>query len=285
MDGRAESIYEGLLRMLHVACGVPVEPQYVVLDGTRQHRGARATSGSSATNRLPEYDGADSSPAPTAASRSPSSRPDPRRGFERRGYTEEDVLLGAMSILRDADRALGPTARPGADPGVARPAARLAVLRRWSTAAAARLGLDGRKRGTDAPLTAGSVDMFRVFRPFSRRSCRIGSQAMTSWIIGSQSAHSCSPGRRSRVTSTPAAVASSAKRSVPGSSGSSVPHPRYSGGTPDGCCSSAKRSSSSVTVPPKTRSEEVAAFGQEHQRPQVERRRRARRPRRTARDG
>jgi hypothetical protein len=80
MDGRAESIYEGLLRILHRVCQVAVEPQYVVLDEAGD----------------------------------PVARTDLRRvgrisdaGFERRGYTKEDVLVGALSILRDADRALG----------------------------------------------------------------------------------------------------------------------------------------------------------------------------------
>jgi hypothetical protein len=111
MDGRAESIYEGLLRMLHEACEVPVEPQYVVLDG-KGDVVARADLRIVGTNRLPEYDGADHLPRR-------QQRRDLRRagrisdvGFERRGYTMEDVLLGAMSILRDADRALGRPHQP-----------------------------------------------------------------------------------------------------------------------------------------------------------------------------
>jgi hypothetical protein len=106
MDHRAESIYEGLLRMLHVTCGVPVEPQYVVLDELGAPV-ARADLRIIGTNRLPEYDGSDHLLRP-------QQRRDLRRagrisdaGFERRGYTKEDVLFGGISILRDADRALG----------------------------------------------------------------------------------------------------------------------------------------------------------------------------------
>ncbi len=106
MDPRAESIYEGLLRMLHVTCGVPVEPQYVVLDAFGAPI-ARADLRILGTNRLPEYDGSDHLPRR-------QQRSDLRRagrisdaGFERRGYTKEDVLVGGISILRDADRALG----------------------------------------------------------------------------------------------------------------------------------------------------------------------------------
>ncbi len=106
MDGRAESIYEGLLRILHRVCQVAVEPQYVVLDEAGDPV-ARTDLRILGTNRLPEYDGSDH------LSRRQQRR-DLRRvgrisdaGFERRGYTKEDVLVGALSILRDADRALG----------------------------------------------------------------------------------------------------------------------------------------------------------------------------------
>jgi len=106
MDGRAESIYEGLLRMLHVACGVAVEPQYVVR-GPHGDVTARADLRILGTRRLPEYDGEDHL-------RRARQRQDLRRagrisdaGFERRGYTKEDVLFAGSTILRDADRALG----------------------------------------------------------------------------------------------------------------------------------------------------------------------------------
>ncbi len=112
MDGRAESIYEGLLRMLHVVSDVAVEPQYVVRDPDGEPV-ARADLRIVGTGRLPEYDGADH----LGRRR---QRLDLRRagriadaGFERRGYTREDVLFGAASILRDADRALGLPHRPG----------------------------------------------------------------------------------------------------------------------------------------------------------------------------
>jgi hypothetical protein len=111
MDGRAESIYEGLLRILHRSCGVPVEPQYVVLDAFG-HTVAQADLRIVGTNRLPEYDGADH----LARRR---QRRDLRRagrisdvGFERRGYTMEDVLFASISILRDADRAMGRPHQP-----------------------------------------------------------------------------------------------------------------------------------------------------------------------------
>ena len=106
MDGRPESIYEVLLRMLHRICDVAVEPQYVVVDEAGDPV-ARADLRILGTNRLPEYDGSDHL-------QRRQQRRDLRRvgrisdaGFERRGYTKEDVLFGGLSILRDADRALG----------------------------------------------------------------------------------------------------------------------------------------------------------------------------------
>lgn len=105
MDPRAESIYEGLLRMLHAVCDIPVQSQFAVLDDGQIT--ARADLRITGTNRLAEYDGADH-----LGRR--QQRKDLRRearisdaGYERRGYTKEDVLFAGIGILRDADRALG----------------------------------------------------------------------------------------------------------------------------------------------------------------------------------
>lgn len=111
MNERAESIFEGALRILHVVCQVPVEVQYVVTDDHGDEV-ARADLRIIGTNRLPEYDGGDH-----LGRR--QQRRDLRRtgrisdaGFERRGYTMEDVLFSAARVLRDADRALGRPHRP-----------------------------------------------------------------------------------------------------------------------------------------------------------------------------
>ena len=55
-DGRSESPWESLRRVLHVVCGVPVEPQFVLLDdhGVFVARGDLRISG---TTTLHEYDG------------------------------------------------------------------------------------------------------------------------------------------------------------------------------------------------------------------------------------
>lgn len=106
MDDRAESIFEGLLRMLHRCCGIDVEPQHVVVaeDGSVVARGDLLLVG---TRMLHELDG--------GHHRSPSEqRQDLRRhrrlltvGYERRGFTAQDVLLAPIGILRDADATIG----------------------------------------------------------------------------------------------------------------------------------------------------------------------------------
>jgi very-short-patch-repair endonuclease len=106
MNGKAESIYEGLLRMLHLVCGVEVEPQVDVI-GSHGDVVARGDLILVGTRTLHEYDGEDHLPRAR-------QRRDLRRvrrlmsaGYQRRGFVREDVLFGGMGILRDADAAVG----------------------------------------------------------------------------------------------------------------------------------------------------------------------------------
>ncbi len=106
MTGQAESIYEGLLRMVHVVSGIEVVPQHVArtADGAFVARGDLLLAG---TRTFHEYDG--------GHHRSPGQHEaDLRRdrrlmeiGYHRRGYTSSDVLACAIGILRDADRTIG----------------------------------------------------------------------------------------------------------------------------------------------------------------------------------
>lgn len=106
VDGRSESPWESMLRILHVSCGIPVEPQHVVYDraGGFVARGDLWIVG---TRTLHEYDGAHH-----------LTRPQQRRDLQRsgriddvdwsrRGFTKEDVLHQGINILRAADSALG----------------------------------------------------------------------------------------------------------------------------------------------------------------------------------
>jgi hypothetical protein len=56
-DGRSESVFETLLRLLHVSCGIEVEPQRVVVD-ERDGFVARGDLWLVGTTTLHEYDGA-----------------------------------------------------------------------------------------------------------------------------------------------------------------------------------------------------------------------------------
>ncbi len=109
-DGRSESAWESVLRMLHVVCDIGVEPQYVL-----RHAGAFVARGDLwlvGTRALHEYDG--------AVHRTPSQHRDDlvrdRRildaGWSRRAYTSREVLAQPSAILREADAALGREHRP-----------------------------------------------------------------------------------------------------------------------------------------------------------------------------
>lgn len=105
-DPRAESIYEVLLRVLHVVCGIDVVPQDEAFDeaGGFLARGDLRIVG---TRVFHEYDGADH----LERRRQRKDRKRDRRlghsEWVRRGYTKEDVLFQAVSILKDADAAVG----------------------------------------------------------------------------------------------------------------------------------------------------------------------------------
>lgn len=105
-DGRSESAFETLLRMLHRACGVRVEPQ-VVLRADDGSFIAKADLLIVGTTTLQEYDGADHR-------EQKRYRKDRRRdsrlaggGYTRHGWVSEDVLTKSVAILREADAAIG----------------------------------------------------------------------------------------------------------------------------------------------------------------------------------
>lgn len=110
-DGRSESAWETLLRILHQVCGVPVEPQLVIEDeaGSFVARGDLHLIG---TTTIHEYDGAEH--RKKARHRKDLAR-ERRIGnvvWTRRGYTDVEVLHQGIAILRDADRSLGRLHRP-----------------------------------------------------------------------------------------------------------------------------------------------------------------------------
>jgi very-short-patch-repair endonuclease len=110
-DGRSESAWESMLRMLHEACGVPVEPQYVVRDAAGSFV-ARADLWIKGTRTLHEYDGDDHLTAHRRRKDLGRDRRLDRVQWTRHGYTSHEVLKQAVSVLRDADRSLGRPHRP-----------------------------------------------------------------------------------------------------------------------------------------------------------------------------
>jgi hypothetical protein len=105
-DARSESVYETLLRLLHVSCGIDVVPQFEVYDadGVLVARGDLWLRG---TNGLHEYDGDEHEvPARRVKDRRRDRRLE-KAGYLRRGYTAGDVLFRPVTVLQDADRSLG----------------------------------------------------------------------------------------------------------------------------------------------------------------------------------
>ena len=112
MDGRSESAWESLLRVMHRACGVPVVPQHVVRDGAGAFV-ARGDLWIVGSRMLHEYDGAGHREAGEFARGLDRDRRLLAAGWSRRGYTAPDLVLHPERILREADATLG--RRPRAD--------------------------------------------------------------------------------------------------------------------------------------------------------------------------
>jgi hypothetical protein len=106
VDGRAQSLWESLLRLLHVVCDVEVEPQWMLVDPDGVVV-AEADLWVVGTKALHEFDGDEHEKAPRRVRDRRRDRRVDRQGFVRRGYTGGDVILRAVTILEDADRSLG----------------------------------------------------------------------------------------------------------------------------------------------------------------------------------
>ncbi|WP_127480092.1 hypothetical protein [Nocardioides pantholopis] len=111
-DGRAESPWETLLRLLHVVSGIGVEPQRVLRDEDGAFV-ARADLLLTGSRVLHEYDGAQHLERAEQRRDLERDRRLERAGYRRHGYTREDVLHQGVLILRDADAAVGRPHDPG----------------------------------------------------------------------------------------------------------------------------------------------------------------------------
>lgn len=106
VDAGAESWWESMLRMMHVACGAVVESQVDLYDahGTWIARADLLIVG---TQSLAEYDGEHHR---DVAQHADDLRRDRRlhgSDYIRRGYVAADLLRRPVEVLRDIDRALG----------------------------------------------------------------------------------------------------------------------------------------------------------------------------------
>lgn len=111
-DARAESAWETILRLFHVACEIPVEPQYEVRgpDGELIARGDLRIAG---TRVLHEYDGAVHRDRQQHQVDLARERGLGNIRWTRRGYTARTILRQPLQILREADDALGREHDPG----------------------------------------------------------------------------------------------------------------------------------------------------------------------------
>ena len=105
-DERSESVFETLLRLLHVWCGIDVLPQHDVVDSNGVLV-ARVDLWLIGTTSAHEYDGDEHEIAPRRVKDRRRDRRLDKAGIVRRGYTSGDVLHRPVTILEDADRAVG----------------------------------------------------------------------------------------------------------------------------------------------------------------------------------
>jgi hypothetical protein len=106
VDAGAESLWESLLRLLHVVCEIEVETQWTLTDADGVVV-ATADLWLVGTTALHEYDGDEHEKAPRRVVDRRRDRRVDRIGYVRRGFTSGDVLYRPVTILEDADRSLG----------------------------------------------------------------------------------------------------------------------------------------------------------------------------------
>lgn len=110
-DGRSESAWETVLREFHRMVDVPVTPQFEVRDrlGRFVARGDLRLDG---VRVLHEYDGHHHLEVERQRADLRRQRRLLEAGWDRRGYTSDDLLHRAVTVLRDADLSLGRTHDP-----------------------------------------------------------------------------------------------------------------------------------------------------------------------------
>ncbi len=105
-DGRSESPWETVLRVLHVTAGIDVQPQAKIKDGEGRVY-AHADLRIRGTRRLPEYDGAGHREREKHQADLAREKSLARERWDRYGYTAQEILGNPVRVLRDAEESLG----------------------------------------------------------------------------------------------------------------------------------------------------------------------------------
>jgi hypothetical protein len=137
MDGRSESAWESVLRMLHSAADVEVEPQKKIYDQWGNFV-ARADLWVIGTRRIHEYDGETHRDREVHRADLGRERRLVEIDWQRIGFTKPQLLYEAGSIIAGMDRLLGRTWNPRRlarwhtllDDSLFRPSGRAKVMRR-----------------------------------------------------------------------------------------------------------------------------------------------------------
>lgn len=105
-DGRSESWWETMLRLIHVLSGIAVDPQEHVLNAAGVEI-ARVDLRIRGTTRVAEYDGSDHRDRERHQGDLRREKALSRHGLERYGYIATEIIYSARQIVRDAENALG----------------------------------------------------------------------------------------------------------------------------------------------------------------------------------
>lgn len=141
IDAHSESAWESVMRVLHRAADIPVEPQHELTDDDGRFV-ARADLWICGTRRVHEYDGGIHREPEVHASDLTRDRAISLARWVRHGFTNKHLLHGGASIIRGTDDLLDRAwdvrrlqAWEGAlNASMLRPAGRKRVLRRWGLA-------------------------------------------------------------------------------------------------------------------------------------------------------
>lgn len=147
LDKRSESPWESIMRVLHRAADVEVEPQFKVYDAENCFVG-RADLWLVGTTRVHEYDGGGHRDPETHRQDLGRDRRFVSIGWERLGFTSSDLLDGGSGVIHAADQALGRPWDPRrlrrwnrlVESSLYSATGRVRALRRWGYAGPAKTG-------------------------------------------------------------------------------------------------------------------------------------------------